>query len=143
MFVVICVTFCSRDFLVAKNITKYEYDLLLIFVIFSCICLAFCNEFLLVYLAIELLSLTLYIFAAFNRNSEYSTEAGLKYFVFGGIMSCILLFGLCLAYLFFGFMSFESISAITFYGYDSVFFCGFLFVLIVFLFKVGSAPFHF
>jgi NADH-quinone oxidoreductase subunit N len=105
--------------------------------------LAFCNEFLLIYLAIELQSLTLYIFATFNRNSEFSTEAGLKYFVFGGIMSCFLLFGLCLIYLYFGSISFELISSITNFSYDPLFFGGFLFVIIVLLFKVGSAPFHF
>jgi len=112
-------------------------------VVFSGICLCFTNEFLLIYLAIELQSLTLYIFATFNRNSEFSTEAGLKYFVFGGVMSCFLLFGLCLIYLYFGSISFELISSITNFGYEPLFFSGFLFVLIVLMFKVGSAPFHF
>jgi NADH:ubiquinone oxidoreductase subunit 2 (subunit N) len=54
VFFIICVLYCSYDFLKAKQITKYEYDLLFVFVIFSGICLCFCNEFLLIYLAIEL-----------------------------------------------------------------------------------------
>jgi NADH-quinone oxidoreductase subunit N len=116
---------------------------LFIFVILSAICLCFCNEFLLLYLALELQSLTLYVFATFNRNSEYATEAGLKYFVFGGLMSCFLLAGISLIYLYFGSISFELISAINCFGYNFLFFCGFLFVLMVFLFKVGAAPFHF
>ena len=103
--------YSSYDFLVVKNIIKYEYDLLFIFVVFSGVCLCFCNEFLLIYLGIELQSLTLYIFATFNRNSEFSTEAGLKYFVFGGIMSCFLLFGFCLIYLYYGSITFELISS--------------------------------
>jgi NADH-quinone oxidoreductase subunit N len=139
----VCVSCCSYDFLTAKNIIKYEYDLLFIFVVISGICLCFCNEFLLVYLAIELQSLTLYIFATFNRNSEYSTEAGLKYFVFGGVMSCFLLFGFCLIYLYFGSVSFELIASILNFGNEPLFFCGFLFVIIVLMFKVGCAPFHF
>ena len=98
IFFIGCVMYSSYDFLVVKNIIKYEYDLLFIFVVFSGVCLCFCNEFLLIYLGIELQSLTLYIFATFNRNSEFSTEAGLKYFVFGGIMSCFLLFGFCLIF---------------------------------------------
>jgi len=143
MFFIICVLCCSYDFLSAKNIIKYEYDLLFIFVVFSGICLCFCNEFLLIYLAIELQSLTLYIFATFNRNSEFSTEAGLKYFVFGGVMSCFLLFGMCLIYLYFGSVSFELIASISSFGYEPLFFSGFLFIIIVLMFKVGSAPFHF
>jgi NADH-quinone oxidoreductase subunit N len=143
IFFILSVVFCSYDFLVAKHIIKYEYDLLFIFVVFSGICLCFANEFLLIYLAIELQSLTLYIFATFNRNSEFSTEAGLKYFVFGGVMSCFLLFGLCLIYLYFGSVSFEMISSINVFGCDQLFFSGFMFVLVVFIFKVGAAPFHF
>jgi NADH-quinone oxidoreductase subunit N len=95
------------------------------------------------YLAIELQSLTLYIFATFNRNSEFSTESGLKYFVFGGIMSCFLLFGICLIYLFFGSLSFELFFSIANSGFDLIFFAGFLFVFIVLHPKVGAAPFHF
>ena len=90
MFFAICVLACSGDFLSAKNVFKYEYDLLFIFVVLSAVCLCFCNEFLLIYLAIELQSLTFYIFATFNRNSEFSTEAGLKYFIFGGIVMVVI-----------------------------------------------------
>jgi NADH-quinone oxidoreductase subunit N len=143
LFFIICVSFASYDFLTNKNIFKYEYDLLFIFVVFSGICLCFSNELLFVYVVIELQSLTLYIFATFNRNSEFSTEAGLKYFVFGGIMSCFLLFGLCLVYLFFGSVTFETITSIVNYYNQPLFFSGFIFILIVLMFKVGSAPFHF
>jgi NADH-quinone oxidoreductase subunit N len=117
--------------------------LLFIFVILSALCLCVSNEFLLIYLAIELQSLALYIFATFNRNSEFSTEAGIKYFVFGGIMSCFLLLGIALTYLYFGSISFEIISSIITFSNEPLFFSGFLFILSVFLFKVGSAPFHF
>ncbi len=143
LFFTSCVLFSSRDFLISKNIKKYEYELLLIFVVLSAISLCFSNEFLMIYLTIELQSLTLYIFATFNRNSEFSTEAGLKYFIFGGFMSCFLLLGLSLIYLYFGSITFELIYSINCFNYEPLFFCGFFFVLTVFLFKVGCAPFHF
>jgi len=139
----ICVLYCSRDFLLAKNILKYEYDLLALFVIFSAISLCFSDEFLFIYLALELQSLTLFVFAAFNRNSEFSTESGLKYFVFGALMSCFLLFGFCLIYLYFGSLSFELINSIINFNSNPFFFIGFLFVIIVLMFKLGAAPFHF
>jgi NADH-quinone oxidoreductase subunit N len=94
-------------------------------------------------LALELQSLTFYIFATFNRNSEFSTEAGLKYFIFGGVISCFLLLGISLVYLYFGSVSFELIASIASFSYEPLFFSGLLFVISVLLFKLGSAPFHF
>lgn len=132
VFFIICVLVCSYDYLQVKNIMKYEYDILFLFVILSAICLCFSNEFLLIYLAIELQSLAMYVFATFNRNSEFSTEAGLKYFVFGGLMSCFLLLGIALTYLYFGSISFELISSIISFTHEPLFFLGFLFILSVF-----------
>ena len=143
VFFVICTIFSSNEFLANKKIFKYEYDLLFIFFVLSAICLCFCNEFLLIYLALELQSLTFYIFATFNRNSEFSTEAGLKYFIFGGVISCFLLLGISLVYLYFGSVSFELIASIASFSYEPLFFSGLLFVISVLLFKLGSAPFHF
>ena len=133
----------SNEFLAAKNIFKYEYNLLFLFLLLSAVCLCFCNEFLLMYLSLELQSLTFYIFATFNRNSEFSTEAGLKYFVFGGVMSCFLLLSMSLLYLYFGSISFELISSIVNFSYEPLYFLGFFFIIVVLLFKVGSAPLHF
>jgi NADH-quinone oxidoreductase subunit N len=94
------------------------------------------------YLAIELQSLAFYVFASFQRNSEYSTEAGLKYFIFGAIISCFLLLGFSFVYLSFGTTSFELLFSIAISQNDNLLFCGILFILVALLFKVGSAPFH-
>ena len=93
------------------------------------------------YLAIELQSLCFYVFATFNRNSEFSTESGLKYFVLGGIISCVLLLGFSLVYLTFGTTSFEYLTCLSLVSTD-MFFLGIFFILIALLFKVGAAPFH-
>lgn len=58
-------------------------------------------------------------------------------------MSCFLLIGMAIIYLYFGSVSFETIYSISSFDCGSLFFLGFLFILIVLLFKVGSAPFHF
>lgn len=105
---------CSRDYTTAKKVLKFEYDLLICFVVFSAICLGFSNDFLMLYLAIELQSLTFYVLATFFKQSEFSIEAGLKYFIFGGLMSCLLLLGLSLIYLFFGTITFEFLTLGTF-----------------------------
>jgi len=132
----------SRDFHKAKSIVKYEQDFLLICVIISAICLCFADDFLIFYLAIELQSLTFYILATFNRNSEFATEAGLKYFVFGAIISCFLLLGFSLFYLAFGSTSFELLFSLVISKNDPFFFAGMTFTIIALLFKLGSAPFH-
>jgi len=132
----------SYDFQIARNITKFELDFLLVSVILSAICLCFTDDFLLFYIAVEFQSLTFYIIATFNRKSEFSTEAGLKYFIFGAVISCFLLFGLFLIYLDFGLTSFESLFSLALTQQDSFLFSGLLFFLVVLLFKIGAAPFH-
>jgi NADH-quinone oxidoreductase subunit N len=112
-------------------------------VILGSICLCFADDFLQIYLAIELQSLCLYVFATFNRNSEFSTESGLKYFVFGAIISCFLLLGFYFIYFSFGSTSLEILFSLIKDSNDSVFFLGSTFVLLALFFKVGAVPFHF
>ena len=136
------VLFVTRDFVGARAIHKFEYDILFSFVLLSAICLCFADDFLLIYLGIELQSLCFYVFATFNRNSEFATESGLKYFVFGAVISCFLLMGFALIYICFGSISFESLLCISNTSNNSFLFSGILFILFALLFKVGAAPFH-
>lgn len=133
----------TRSFISCYKISKFEYDLFFSFVILGSICLCFADDFLQIYLAIELQSLCLYVFATFNRNSEFSTESGLKYFVFGAIISCFLLLGFYFIYFSFGSTSLEILFSLIKDSNDSVFFLGSTFVLLALFFKVGAVPFHF
>src|SRR5579859_1813612 len=56
------------------------------------------EDILMIFVALELTSLSLYVLAAFNKHSAQSAEAGLKYFFFGGISAAFTLFGLSLLY---------------------------------------------
>jgi len=138
----IFVLLTTRDFVANRFLSKFEYDILFSFVLLSAVCLCFADDFLLIYLAIELQSLCFYVFATFNRNSEFSTESGLKYFVFGAIISCLLLLGFSLIYNAFGSTSFESLMSLANLSNNFFLFTGILFILIAFLFKIGAAPFH-
>jgi NADH-quinone oxidoreductase subunit N len=109
----IALLYISRDYLSARGIVKYEYDLLIVFSIFSLIILGCSEDFLVVYLAIELQSLGFYVLATFQRDSEFSTEAGLKYFVLGAFSSGLLLFGFTLVYVTFGSTLFEAIGKLS------------------------------
>jgi NADH-quinone oxidoreductase subunit N len=88
------------------------------------------------------------VFAAFNRNSEYATEAGLKYFILGALSSGFLLFGIALIYGSVGSTNFEIIfKSVCFVdGFSDSFslrvLLGSIFLLIGLLFKLTAAPFH-
>ena len=69
-------------------------------------------DFISMYLAIEMQSLCFYVMAALKRNSEFSTEAGLKYFLLGAFSSGLLLFGCSLIYGFTGCTEFAQLVEI-------------------------------
>jgi NADH-quinone oxidoreductase subunit N len=143
LFSAVAVLFITRDFIGACCITRFEYDVLFSFVLFSSMCLCFADDFLLTYLSIEMQSLCFYTLATFNRTSDFSTESGLKYFVFGSVISCFLLLGFALVYSFFGNLTFESLLCFLDCSTDSYLFLAILFILTALLFKIGAAPFHF
>jgi NADH-quinone oxidoreductase subunit N len=115
------------------------------------------------YLAIEFNSLSFYVLAAFQRHNqnEYSTEAGLKYFILGALSSGLLLFGESIVYGFTGITNFEELTKLFIGGdystyhnndatalfgnvlsHDAAVCIGVFFILIAFLFKIGAVPFH-
>jgi len=103
------------------------------------------------YLSIELQSFGVYILASIYRDSESATNAGLKYFLLGGLSSCLILFGCVLIYSYTGVINFEdiySLLATSAYTVDNgidintIIQLGFIIILIGFLFKIAAAPFH-
>lgn len=97
----------SLDSLKRENISNFEYSLKILLSTASMMFLVSAGDLIIMYLAIELQSLCFYVLAAFKRDSEFSTEAGLKYFLLGAFSSGILLFGCCLVYGFTGGVTFS------------------------------------
>ena len=90
-----------------------------------------------------------YIIASLKRESEFSTEAGLKYFILGAFSSGLLLFGCSLLYGFTGttnyqqlFQIFATIDKSSDLEVSNAIILGVLFILIGMLFKLSAAPFH-
>src|SRR5258706_389384 len=75
-----------------------EYFLLLLLATVGMMFLVTSENILVIFIALELLSLSLYIMTAFNKQSIQSAEAALKYFLFGGMSAAFMLFGLSLIY---------------------------------------------
>lgn len=103
------------------------------------------NDLLVLFVALELLSLPLYVLAALARRRRVlSHEAALKYFLLGSFSSAIFLFGVALLFGFSGQIAYVGIgqAASATVGMDAMAVVGFLFVLVGLLFKVGAVPFH-
>jgi NADH-quinone oxidoreductase subunit N len=102
------------------------------------------NDFIALYMGIELQSLSLYVLAAFRRDSLRSTEAGLKYFVLGALSSGMLLYGCSLIYGFSGYTGFDAVagSLSTGNGVPMGVAAGVVFVIAGLAFKVSAVPFH-
>ncbi|MFG1346803.1 NADH-quinone oxidoreductase subunit NuoN [Xanthobacter autotrophicus DSM 431] len=120
---------------------KFEYAVLVILATLGMFMLVSAGDLIALYLGLELMSLSLYVVAAINRDSVRSTEAGLKYFVLGALSSGMLLYGASLIYGFTGSVNFLQIAAVAKEPSIGLIF-GIVFLLAGLCFKVSAVPFH-
>nr|WDW20859.1 NADH dehydrogenase subunit 2 [Valsa mali var. pyri (nom. inval.)] len=140
-----------------EHLKIIEYPLILLFIISGAVFLMSTNDFISIFLSIELQSYGLYLLSTIYRNSELSTTGGLIYFLLGGLSSCFILLGTSLLYANSGTTNMDSLYVITsisdlnnggfadgnsWYKDDYINFSLLIFT-IGFLFKVSAAPFHF
>lgn len=127
-----------------EKLVDYEYSQLILMSILGMLLLISSRDLILMYLSIETLSLSLYVLAAIRRSGQYSTEAGLKYFILGALSSGLLLFGSSLIYIITGLTEFESISNYIWLSETSEIglSLGAAFIIMALLFKLAAAPFH-
>jgi len=136
-----------RNFVVQK-INFFEYFTLLFLSILGLFLLLNTYDLIYGYLILELQTLCFYVLASFNRNSSFSIEAGLKYFVLGSIISGIFLLGCLIIYAFLGTTNFQKLSLLLAFPLQQTFLyyavlVGVLLIIITFLVKMVIAPFHF
>ncbi len=140
----ICALALAINFLPQEGMERFEYPILVAFAGIGMMLMVAANNFLALYMALELQSLSLYVLAAFSRNSQKSAEAGIKYFALGAISSGMLLFGISLIYGFTGSLDYGAVTAsltvldmpppgVT---------IGMAFMLAGLAFKISAAPFH-
>jgi NADH-quinone oxidoreductase subunit N len=100
----------SLDYIRNQKINSYEYFILILFSTLSMLLIISSYDLISMYLAIEFQSLSFYVLAASQRDNEFSTEAGLKYFILGALSSGLLLFGESIIYGFTGITNFEELA---------------------------------
>ena len=139
----------STGYLKRENISRFEYPILILFATLGMLLMISAHDLIALYVGIELQSLSLYILAAFSRESQRSSEAGLKYFVLGALSSGMLLYGFSLIYGFSGFTAFDQIASVLSHG-DALagdmssigILVGLVFVIAALAFKISAVPFH-
>jgi NADH-quinone oxidoreductase subunit N len=134
----------ARPYAESREMLKGElFTLSLLAYLGICIMVS-ANNFLVIYLGLELMSLSLYTLVALRRDHAVSTEAAMKYFVLGALASGFLLYGLSMMYGATGSLSIPRVFEVISTGAPnkSVLIFGVVFVVAGLGFKLGAAPFH-
>ncbi len=122
---------------------RFELPILVLFATLGMMMMISANDLISVYLGLELQSLSLYVLAAYHRDSIKSTEAGVKYFVLGALASGLLLYGSSLVYGFAGTTTFAGLAEAMRGGEPHIgVIVGIVFVIAGLAFKVSAVPFH-
>jgi NADH-quinone oxidoreductase subunit N len=147
----IATIFClliSEDSILKHQINNFEYLILILSAVLGLLFLVISYDMLSLYLAIELQSLCLYVLAASKKDSSFSTEAGMKYFILGSFSSALLLFGISVLYGAAGTTNFDNFYLLL-SGIELNEFLltpsiekGLLAISAAFFFKIAAAPFH-
>ncbi|HMA71418.1 MAG TPA: NADH-quinone oxidoreductase subunit NuoN [Xanthobacteraceae bacterium] len=131
----------SGDFLEGPDRHKFEYPVLILLSTTGMLMLISAADLIALYLGLELMSLALYVVAAFDRDNVRSTEAGLKYFVLGALSSGMLLYGASLIYGYTGTVKFAGIAREAANGGIGLT-IGLVLLFAGLCFKVSAVPFH-
>lgn len=135
----------SYKYLQVKHINRSEYYALLLISIMGMMVMANTTDLVVIFLGLEIMSVPLYVMAAFARRSLQSNESGIKYFIMGAFASAFLLMGI--AFIFGATETTDLRRIVTNFSYflsssHAYMLTGIGLILIGFAFKVGAAPFH-
>jgi NADH-quinone oxidoreductase subunit N len=141
--------FIARGMIIQK-LNFFEFLILFLLSVLALLLLVSSYDFISAYIILEMQALSLYVLASFKRDSAFSSEAGLKYFIFGSFISGLFLFGCSLLYGALGTLNFNSLNLLLSFPLENNFFnikcivlIGILLIFVTFFFKVSAAPFHF
>ncbi len=139
----ILVVLISMGYLDRGDRKQGPYYLLILLATLGMMLMAAGNELIIVFLGLELMSLSLYVLAGYFRESPASSEAGMKYLLLGAFASAFFLYGIALIYGGTGTTSVPAIAeAITADDKSPLLLAGMFLLVVGFGFKVAIVPFH-
>ena len=134
----------SRQYLIVRGLFTGEFMVLTLFSLLGMNVMISANNFVSLYLGLELLSLSLYAMVALQRDSAVATEAAMKYFILGALASGLLLYGMSMMYGATGSLELGVIGDAIKHGVPNkaLLVFGLVFIVSGLAFKLGVVPFH-
>ena len=134
----------AQPYVGSREMQKGEFYTLSLFSLLGACVMVSANNFLVIYLGLELMSLSMYALTALRRDHAQSTEAAMKYFVLGALASGFLLYGLSMMYGATGSLDIPRVFEVIGKGQanQQVLIFGLVFIVAGLAFKFGAAPFH-
>ncbi len=148
LFAIVCCGFmlvCAQSYARARGIWKGELFSLTLFTLLGIMLMISANNLLVVYLGLELQSLSMYALVALRRDDPRSSEAAMKYFVLGSLASGFLLYGMSMLYGATGTLEIDELARRVASGQvisRAPLLLGIVFVIAGLGFKFGVVPFH-
>jgi NADH-quinone oxidoreductase subunit N len=126
-----------------EGVPAGEYHALLLFATFGMMLMSAGNDFVVIFLGLETLSLATYVMAGLRRGDLKSNEASMKYFILGSFASAFLLYGMALVYGATGSTNISEIAGkIADANFPGLLLIGAAMMIVGFGFKIAMAPFH-
>lgn len=135
----------SLQYLDREKMQHSEYYLLIIFAALGMMLMASALDLVVLFIALELMSLAIYVLVGFRRTDRKSNEAAMKYFILGSLASAVLLYGVALLYGATQSTHIQEILQLTQTRPEimtPLFSVGAWLIVVGFLFKVAAVPFH-
>lgn len=129
-----------------EQMQSFEFSLLVLLATVGMLLMVGADDFMVLFIGLEMQGLCLYILAALDKTHVKSSEAALKYFILGALSTCLYLYGASLVYGFSGSTNFEALESVirmeSSNGVSMGLFLGLIFILAALSFKVSAVPFH-
>ncbi len=136
----------SLPIMAKEHIVSFEYLPLILLGTVGMLLMVEANDFMTLFVGLEMQGLSLYVLAALNRDQVTASEAALKYFILGALATCLYLYGASLIYGFSGSTNFQAIASVirieSTEGLSMGLFVGLIFIMASLSFKVSAVPFH-
>ena len=143
--VLIVASFAAHGYLVREQIRGSEYHVLALLAGAGAMLMAAANDLVLIFVALEIMSIPLYILAGLDQRRRESGEAAMKYFVLGAFSSAVFVYGIALVYGATGSTNLTQITSYLSYNVvtsNGLLLAGLALLLVGFGFKVAAVPFH-
>ncbi len=143
IFISLIIFIAAKHYYDTRNTLPFEVPIIILFSLFGILLVITTSDLMLLYLALELQSLSIYALVASRYNSNISTEAGLKYFILGSFISGFILYAISLFYFITGSTNLNNLNLYLINNNNSsIILLAMVLLTGGFLFKLSAAPFH-